>query len=604
MAEYGLGGIEQRPVGSSQQSPTLSAESATAGARQIERFGAALKDASTSAVDISLRLQAQEDAVKVMAAETALKNQYMEFQTQAKERLGGNAWGLHSETTKWFDDKRKEIGPTLTTERQQRMFGAQFDNVRMQGVGWAGNHELSERRKYTEEASRASIVGSINMAAANPYDVEVIGSAKREIVDRVQTVAQLNGWDPKRRDVETATHLGNLHSQVIQNLLASKDPTTANEYYKANVNEIPGSQRDGLLKQLSIGDDLKTAQEFTDAVVAMGVSEADAVAEARKKLSGDAEKLAVTEIKTRYAEDSVRREKAQKDARDEAWKKYSTRWRVSDLPPELITRLDGNDYRAIVDHADARAERALRKSEVDSNRSDGETLHALFQVMPTKQFEDIDLRKYMTKLSRADYRYFEAQQAAMKVKPEKTVEVKLDNDLFNRHAERAGLRPFETTKSESDKASLGRLRAEVEERIAQAQAVAKRALTHDEKSLIVERVVDAKVIREGVIWNSSPTPAATLPPDADRSKLLVPIEFPPGSGAKLNVPLRDIPPDAYKALTRRFIQNNGYAPTVTEVATMWKLENSKRKAPQPGSAAPEAPVPYRPLIRGFERDGR
>jgi len=70
----------------------------------------------------------------------------------------------------------------------------------------------------------------------------------------------------------------------------------------------------------------------------------------------------------------------------------------------------------------------------------------------------------------------------------------IDNDLFKSIADRAGFKPYATRQSDDEKATLGRLRAAVEAEISIEQQTLKRKLNNDEKTKVMQRVLDNKVM--------------------------------------------------------------------------------------------------------------
>jgi len=77
--------------------------------------------------------------------------------------------------------------------------------------------------------------------------------------------------------------------------------------------------------------------------------------------------------------------------------------------------------------------------------------------------------------------------------PEKISAATIDKEDFNLLADQAGLKPFDTKKSDIEKASLGRLQYAVEQRIYTEQVTKKRQLTRDEKRQMMQQEIDNKV---------------------------------------------------------------------------------------------------------------
>ena len=183
--------------------------------------------------------------------------------------------------------------------------------------------------------------------------------------------------------------------------IVDKNPGQARAYFEANKAEIAGSEHDGIGKFLKTGALKEVSQTFADGVMASGMSEAEALTEARKKYSGEEEDAVVGEIKTRFAETQGARERAQRDASDTAWGIYARTGRVNAIPAAVLASLDGRDLAALKDHARIRAEgRAVK--------TDFGTYYDLRQmaVEDPEGFRKVDLRRYTGKLSSGDLQEF------------------------------------------------------------------------------------------------------------------------------------------------------------------------------------------------------
>jgi hypothetical protein len=478
--------VETRALSGSRQSSVASPSLFSAGADQQVALGNNLMQAGTQLNAIAVKLQERENADRLFQAETSLKDEYLKHEQSIRERKGQNAWGVTTETEKWFADQEKKHVEGLGNDVQRSLFKQQISRMRQSAMGTISTYESGERRRSIEESASASIVGSINMAAAaaaegmgapkthdglparrnadGSHSTEVsitvtdprinkgkptnipslwggeevdegtaVGNAlksgksygafdsieaavaaakarseaggfapnpitgiKSDILKRVRVIATLNGWSPERKQMEEAKHLTNLHKQVIQAVI-DKDPTRAREYYEANKEEINGAEREGVEKVLQVGGQKLLAQTFADEVDASGMGEAEAIAAARAKFSGEDEAAAVAEVKIRFAETQGARERAQRDASDTAWGVYARTGRVSAIPSSVLAALDGRDLAALKDHARVRAEgRAVK--------TDFGTYYDLRQmaVNDPEGFRKVDLRRYTGKLSGSD----------------------------------------------------------------------------------------------------------------------------------------------------------------------------------------------------------
>lgn len=304
----------------------------------------------------SAEIQERADADELMRAEAEIKSRYLQWEGEAKQRRGQQAWGVAKEAGEWWDTQGQEVGQTLTSPRARALFEREVSKNRGLSLGAFSGYEAGQRRESLDQSANASIVGAINLAAANPQNLELLNATKADIVKRNQMRAKLNGWAPEMATAKEQEYLTSLHKQVLQGLV-DRDPEAAKAYFAANKAEIAGVDHADIEKVLKVGMSARKAQSFADEVMAAGMSEADALAKARSQFEGEEEKDAVAEIKTRFAERSTARERSQRDAADEAFGIYSRAGRLSAVPASVLARMDGRTILTLRQTAQADADR-------------------------------------------------------------------------------------------------------------------------------------------------------------------------------------------------------------------------------------------------------
>lgn len=307
----------------------------------------------------SQKMQDREDADMVFRAETAAKDDYLKYAETVRERRGQNAWGATKDTEKWFADQEKVHSEKLGNDNQRRLFGHTFTRLRLSALDFASRHEAEERRKSLEESAQASVVGSINLAAAEASNgkIDNVPTIKDDISKRVQVLSGLNGWDPERARVEESKLLTSMHKQVLQQLAIS-NPTGAKEYYKTYKDEIDGSERDGIEKIVKEGTLREVTQTAVDDIMLKGLPLRESLALARDKFSGEEEDEIARRVKERFSETEAAINLGQKKAADEAWKVISSGGGRAQVPPAIWKAMDGRDQTMILDHIDAKIRRA------------------------------------------------------------------------------------------------------------------------------------------------------------------------------------------------------------------------------------------------------
>lgn len=521
--------VQERPVSGVRQESNLSTATLSGGADNLARIADAGGRVSQAVVGAQLAIQDRQNVDMLFRAETALQADYTEYKASAAERRGQNAWGITKDTGAWFDKVIEKHVGNLENDAQKALFKQQATKLRTQGVDHFSGYEVGQRRASLEEAAQASIVGSINNAAAvaaeaargapgeagfvQAFDVS---GQKADIIKRVAVQAQVNGWGAELRAAKEGEALTNFHKQVLQ-ARVDKDPTGAKAYFEANKGEINGADHDTLGKALAIGGLKETAQTFADQVEANKLGELDAIKLARAKFSGDEEAATVAEIKTRFGEQSQARERSQKDASDAAWKTFSQTGRLGSIPAATLAAMDGKDIEALRNHA-----RVL--SEGRAVKTDPGTYLDLRDMMRDNPqgFAKLDLRRYIGKLSTGELHEFAKLQGnTEKLKDAAT----LDGQLSNIHDQLGW--------SASDREKKGKLDIAVANAVNEEQKQRGKTLDYTERQKIIDRLVIEGEVLTGSLYKPDPnksyyevagTPDAAkfAPkiPDADRSAIV------------------------------------------------------------------------------------
>ena len=480
-----------------------------AAARQTMQLGDAVERIGT-------QIQQRTDADQLFRAETSLKADASQFMVDQAQRKGVNAWDMTKDANKWWDDAGPKYGDGLSGDAQ-RAFAKTLADARRTSVTASSMQEANERRGSLEESSKASIVGSINMAAANWQTPGAVTDAIDAITSRGTVTAHLNGWTPERRDLEQGQALTTLHKQVLQNIV-QESPDQAQAYFDHYKEQILGTERDGIQRVIKGAKFTTTSQAFGDQVIASGMTEGDAVAAARAKFSGAEEDQVVLEVKTRFHEVSTARENMQKDAADTAFGIYARTGRISAIPQPVLDKLDGRVLLSLKHEAEAKAQGGAVKT-------DPTTFYALrtMAAQDPDTFARQDLRAYKGKLSEASFEQFADMQQQV-VKPKQQAEVAtLDKQLSTTHellgwgGDTSGIKQ----KGAFDQAVMQELSA--------LQTQVKRPLTYEERQLVIDR----NAIQRDNAWSQfgqqrffevkgTPDAVAFVPkvPDNDRAAIV------------------------------------------------------------------------------------
>lgn len=463
-----------------------------------------LGDAGRVLEEVGGQMQDRQDTDELMRAETLVKGDYLQWEGEAKQRKGQQAWGVTKEAGEWWDKNASKVAEGISSPRAKAQFQREVAKHRAMAVGSFSGYEVGQRRASLEASATASIVGSINQAAANPQDATIMGVAREDIIKRNQMLAQLNGWPPEQAEAQLSTYLTNLHKQVIQGLATSDHADQAEVYFKEHQGEIEGSQRAEVGHFAAVATANKVGEQQADQVWnTMGPKgdrdpvQVDKMLQAVREssLGEEAKKAASASIKERSAafKDS-RRE------RDEGLEANVNKAIMAGAGGAQIRRMpeflsmDGEKQRRLIDFMEGRSLREEQRQAARESRSASEEVRAQASLArhgmgDYLRYSNPDTLAGMTEnqiinllpsLGNELTNHLMQQKRTL-AKPGKLGEARMDTDDFNQVAQEMGLKPFATSKTEDEKAGLGGLKYRVEQMISAVESKTGKTLPREEK---------------------------------------------------------------------------------------------------------------------------
>lgn len=532
--------VEQRPLGAPMQrsaaTPSLLQQGNT------EQLGQIF-------VKTGQEIQEREDADVLMRAETQVKSKYLEFEAEAKQRKGQNAWGVAKEAGEWWDREAGKISDTLSTPRQRMAFEQSVGKLRGATVGALAGYEAGQRRESLEQAANASIVGSTQLAAANPNNQEILDTARGDIINRAQFVAGLTGMGPEQAKVKMTEHLTHMHEQVIQSLARGDQPDQAADYFAKHQDEIDGTKRAELGKFTATATATKLGERAAEAAwqtagpkTDRDPAQMDVLDKAIRDdatLSEEAKKVALASVHERVA--------AFKESRHERDQGMEAKVNAAILNgaggaqirrmPEFMA-MDGEQQRKLMDFIENRAVRheqiaAARESRQYTAEARKQTTLAREGFAAYLTYADPEVLAGMDRnqvinllpslgneLTGHLMQRFDALQ-----NPAKLAEAKMDNEDFNHVARLMGTLTDEQRMTPDQKANLGELKFRIEGVVASEQQRLKKVFNRTEKMDLMRKEMAQQVLLDSPWYSPSkgPQPAISLSRE-DVQKVIVPPE--------------------------------------------------------------------------------
>lgn len=503
--------------------------------------GQSLTSVGNDLTQIAEKMQDRRNADVLLRTESAFKDALTEFDTVQRSKKGAAVLadgGITEQTSKWFGDAVRKHSDLLENDEQRRVFNEISTKLRTQTLSSVSVHQANESRSSLTDSTKASIVSSINRAAANANDWTIAETERGEISRRVDMLAQINGYTPEVRAVVLGENLTMLHSQMIQQLVKT-NPAAVEGYYKKYEGEIDGSKRAELgefarkATSTSLGDGtaeaIWQANRPRNGTEPLRLADMEDAARAALKGNDDAIEKALKGIKERASSYEFQKKQEGnaleasvnglilKGASGAAVRSSPEFLKLSVQAPEdarkVMTFLENQEYTKIVraDAADARRERRLHKDTLTTalRLSDPDMLVALSRDEVVNLLPKLGVSSTTALLNRWD---------SLTKSGDKLLEARMDKQDFDAIALSAGLRPNEKNKSEDEKDGLLRLQQRVESVIdSEQRARGNRPLSREEKQKIMQREVDNKVMDYVPFWFDRPAVYNTLAPGDKRS---------------------------------------------------------------------------------------
>lgn len=300
-----------------------------------------------------------------------------------------------------FNQALTDIESGLGNDAQRLAFRQQAGQLRTQFQGSLTSHVAKEFGEYQVSVQQGTISTAQQQMALAWGDTEALDQSQGAIKAAVAEQGRIRGWSGQQTQAAMVEALSPGHVAVVAAAIDAGKLDYAREYMKQVGAELTAGARLQLTKTLDAGDFEARTQGYTDQFLAQSKGDpVAALALAREKLSGKEEDAVVQRIKSIDAEQVALRERAQRTAADTAWK-YVAAGKAP--PPSVMAALDGRDAVQI--------RKALEGPE-RSVKTDPNVYYALTQAaVNDPNFKNEDLRRYLDRLSPADFRHFVDLQA-------------------------------------------------------------------------------------------------------------------------------------------------------------------------------------------------
>lgn len=550
---------------------TLQAPDVSAGLR-------ALTGGLNVAVDVLDKVVERNDKDVAWKTEANLNTEFAKFDADLrKQSQGRNALGYAEKVKTWWDEQSKTVGENLTPS-QKAIIGRSLGVARAQSFQGALSYQNQELERSAAESFASAQIAEIQRAAASG-DPAVAAASVELLKQRNAQRGTEKGWTPEVLADANMKATTALHANVIQTI-QQRDPTTAMRYFEANKADIDGTKQAEISKALTTAvaanDGDNTAQAIWGELGPKGYNDPVAIDKmeqrARDAYKNDPARrqAALSALRERAVAHNAAQNENNAAAVNSVMGVYNqTKSLAAMKRSPAWSALPGAKQLEVENAITNMQHVALQRDEAARNRAQRDMERGAFGAY--LQYSNPDV---LAKMSEAEVQallpvmgnaltgHLMEKKRSTKT-PASESEAKIDKQDFDHIANTMGLKPFDSKKSEDEKAQLGELQYRVEQMIYTAQKAKGKALTREEKNTLMRDEMARTVKVGGFFGDMFANEKAVINLTADDVKNVV-------------VPMPDRTALA-KVMRAKYeaTRDPDYAPTETNLRKLYLLNQSR-----------------------------
>ena len=325
-------------------------------ARQLQDVGKAAGHLGTAVSQLAERQMLRDDTAKADAAFVTLQNEY---NTQAlqwkKDRVGFKAEGLVEDTDKWWAEAEQRTNANLN-DRQRQLLQQSASRLRTTSLAGMGEFQEFQKRDVSVKAGTAFISGQIQEAAGNP---KLAAASRISIHNKVAELATLNGWTPEIAEQETKRYSTIMHGEVINTLLAGKNPEEAKRYFEQAkaLGDFDETRANDMQLKIDTKVDAKRASDLADSLSGQPLEAA--LATIAKEENTDVRKAARQQYLLNQKDEELIKSQREKASSDKVWQAVANGRKPAQAD---LDNMDGKERVQVNAYYEAKAKAAVDKA--------------------------------------------------------------------------------------------------------------------------------------------------------------------------------------------------------------------------------------------------
>lgn len=361
-------------------------------------------------------------------------------------------------------------------------------------------HAFQEIKEYDNTSTAANLTAAQEMALTNMYEPGRIGESVEKINRLVDEYGMRNGLPPEAITQKKREEVSKTYGSVITKMVNDGDDRTAKAFLKEIEGEIDGGTRDQLAKMIDNASIRGDSQRVADEIMQKGLSESEALAEARKIEDPKRRDEAVRRVKNRYSENKAIQERQAWEIADNAGKKLEEAGSLDVVPPAQWDKLNYKQQMAL-----KKREQQL-KAGVEPD-TDFTKYYQLEQLAAEKRqaFGKINLIEFRPYLSDTDFKKFSKMQASYRQKTSEANSlfdgVESKNSIVNNALTEIGV-DYSKKASDEEIQRSNKFRRRVDDLVMEKQRELGREVNNKELREIVDDLRVEVVTDKGWLWDT------------------------------------------------------------------------------------------------------
>lgn len=273
----------------------------------------------------------------------------------ALSRKGKDSFELPELVDADFEKQASEIAKTMRTPKQQAAFNRIRANRGLNISATIHRHVHGERQAWEASELKDGVLNGVNAAVANALDPRRVGEELTAVVARIEKHGPRAGMSPEAVKAAVAGAKTDIHTGVIERLLANGNDRAAKVYFEETKGQIAGTAIERVEKALEVGTLRGEAQREADKILLAGGT----FAEQRARAKAIEDPKLRDEVLGRIEHEGQVREREERDRKETAavdgYNIIDRTGTTTAIPPAMWAAYDGSTRSAMLSYAKQKA---------------------------------------------------------------------------------------------------------------------------------------------------------------------------------------------------------------------------------------------------------